>query len=145
MDTYCGADCGACASKETCRGCRATCGAPFGGRCVAAEYIKAGGREAYEAFKGQLLGEINALLAAEGLPAAGGLYELPGSFVDLAYPMPSGESVKLLDEKNIYLGTQIELTDLGVCCGAVADTTFILLSTYRAGGEAPELVLYKRR
>lgn len=39
MHTYCGVNCESCPSKENCEGCRETCGSPFGGRCVAAEYI----------------------------------------------------------------------------------------------------------
>ena len=65
MRTYCGANCEDCPSKENCKGCRETRGSPFGGRCVAAEYIKFGGLEAYQQFKKELLGEINALLAAQ--------------------------------------------------------------------------------
>ena len=67
----------------------------FGGRCVAAEYIKVGGTDAYKTFKAQLLFEINALLSAEGLTEADALYELAGSFVNLEYTLPSGEKVKL--------------------------------------------------
>ena len=62
MKNYCGADCGRCSFRESCRGCLATGGSPFGGRCVAAEYCKAGGLEAYRVFKTKLLAEINDLL-----------------------------------------------------------------------------------
>ena len=145
METYCGADCGSCPSRENCRGCRATGGAPFGGRCVAAEYIKLGGLEAYRAFKAQLLAEINALLASEGAPPAAGLHELVGGYVNLEYTVPGGERVKFLDDKNVYLGAQVELADTELCVGVVADTTFILLCRYGCGGADPELVLYKKR
>ena len=43
------------------------------------------------------------------------------------------------------LGAQVELADSGLCCGVVADTTFILLCRYGCGGADPELVLYKKR
>ena len=145
MENYCGANCADCPSKATCRGCLETCGSPFGGTCVAAEYIKAGGRDAYTAFKKQLTEELNVLLAAEGIPPADGLYELVGKYVNLEYTMPSGEKTKLLNDKNIYLGTQIEFADLGICYGAVADTTFILICSYSVNGSEPELVLFKRR
>ena len=144
-NTYCGADCAACPFKDECKGCRATCGSPFGGRCVAAEYIKAGGAEAYEAFKAQLLSEINSLLASEGLPAIDALYELRGSFVNLSYPLPSGETVRFLDDRNIYLGAQIEFAERGVCYGVVTDASFLLLCSYSVNGSEPELVLYHRR
>ena len=145
MDNYCGADCANCNFKDDCKGCAATCGSPFGGKCVAAEYIKVGGTDAYKTFKTQLLAEINALLSAEGLTEADALYELAGSFVNLEYTLPSGEKVKLLNDKNIYLGTQIEFADLGICYGVVADTTFILICSYSVDGSEPEIVIYKRR
>ena len=145
MNTYCGANCESCPSKESCKGCVATCGSPFGGRCVAAEYSKVGGLEAYRQFKQKLTEEVNALLAVEGLGAVDDLVELVGAYVNLAYTMPSGETVKLLNDKNIYLGAQIEFANLGVCYGVVADTGFILLCSYGKDGSEPELMVYRKR
>ena len=84
-------------------------------------------------------------MAAEGLSAVDDLVELVGAYVNLAYTMPSGDTVKLLNDKNIYLGAQIEYADLGVCCGVVADTGFILLCSYSSDGSEPELVVYRKR
>ncbi len=145
MDTYCGADCASCPSRDGCRGCAATCGSPFGGRCIAAEYIRVGGLEAYREFKKRLTDEVNALLAAEGLPETDGLYELAGRHVNLEYATPGGKRVKFLDDRNIYLGAQVELAGPGVCCGVVADPAFILICSYSVNGSEPELILYKRR
>ena len=145
MSTYCGANCESCPSKENCKGCRETCGSPFGGRCVAAEYIKFGGLEAYRQFKRELLSEINVLLAVQGIGAINGLFELVGKYVNLEYPLPSGEKVKLLNDKNIYLGAQIEFADLGICCGVVADTGLILICRYSVNGSEPELIVYQKR
>ena len=92
-----------------------------------------------------MLSEINGLLKAEGLPTADKLYELSGQFVNLEYPLPSGKTVKLLNDKNIYLGCQVEYADLGVCYGVVADAGFILISSYSVDSGEPEIVLYKRR
>ena len=36
--SICGANCEKCSFQDSCRGCAATCGRPFGGTCVAAEY-----------------------------------------------------------------------------------------------------------
>ena len=94
MSSICGADCSSCKMKDECRGCAETCGSPFGGKCIAAEYIRFGGKTPYETFKRGLLDEINALLAREGLPKADALYELCGAFVNLEYSLPSGEKVK---------------------------------------------------
>ncbi len=145
MNTICGANCDQCSYKDTCKGCAATCGKPFGGTCVAAEYIKIGGREKYAEFKQSLLEEINTLLKACDIPAASALYELPGFYVNLPYVIPSGETVKFLEDKNIYLGAQIEIPVVERCCGVVADTTFILICSYGENGSDPELILYKRR
>ena len=145
MKSLCGINCDECQMKNECKGCEATCGHPFGGRCVAAEYIKTGGRAAYDEFKNKLLGEINGLLNGEGLPLVDRLNELSGAFVNLEYPIPSGGTVKLLDDKNIYLGTQIEFADMGVCYGVVADMGFILVCSFSVDGSQPELLIYKRR
>ena len=131
-DTICGADCGGCGFKDS---------------CIAAEYIKTGGREAYEEFKRRLLREVNELLSANDMPPADKLCELPGSFVDLAYayPLPSGKEVRFLDPSKVYLGAQTGSPELGVCCGVVADTSFILICSYGIDGSLPELAAYKRR
>ncbi len=144
-ETICGANCEGCFSQASCPGCAATCGRPFGGDCIAAEYIKVGGREKYAEFKDGLLSELNALLAANGLPEAAILNELAGCFVNLAYPLPSGECVKLLDDKKIYLVTQIEVSGEPFCFGAVVGMDFILVSRYGENGTDPELLLYKKR
>lgn len=148
METICGANCGICQFRENCRGCKTTGGRPFGGSCIAAEYIKAGGPEGYAGFKEALLKEVNSLLDANGIPQiprADMLVELPGSFVDLAYPLPSGKAVPFLDGRKVYLGAQIEFGDLGVCYGVVADTGFILLCSYSVNGSEPELIAYQKR
>lgn len=145
MSTICGANCDECRMKDECKGCEETCGRPFGGRCIAAEYIKAGGRAAYDSFKSSLLAEINTLLRAEGIPEADGLYELPGQYVNLEYRTPGGDSVRFLSDRDIYLGTQIKFADMGICYGVVADTGFILVCSHSVNGSEPELVLFKRR
>ncbi len=145
METICGADCTGCAMKDSCGGCVKTGGCPFGEPCIAAQYIKLGGMESYKRFKDEFLGEINALLKSLDIPGAEKLYELQGSYVNLEYPIPSGKTVKLLDDKKIYLGCQIELGDMGVCYGVVADAGFILICSYSVNGSEPEIVLYKRR
>ncbi|MCR5120837.1 MAG: DUF3795 domain-containing protein [Ruminococcus sp.] len=144
MSTLCGANCDGCSFSKNCRGCESTCGRPFGGTCVAAEYIKVGGREKYAEFKHILLQEVNDILKANGIPAAEGLCELPGSFVNLAYPLPNGTAAKFLDDTKVYLGTQVQPGDIA-CFGVVADTTFILVCSYGVDGSEPELVAYRKR
>ena len=99
----------------------------------------------FEAFKKQLIEEINAL-HIEGMPRVEKLNALVGSFVNLAYPLPGGVTVKFLDDQTTYLGNQLESEFGGArCFGVLANMDFILVSTYEEGGANPELVLYKKR
>ena len=99
----------------------------------------------FEQFKQQLIDEINAL-HIEGLPKVERLNALVGSFVNLAYPLPSGVSAKFLNDNKTYLGNQLESEFGGErCFGVLANMDFILVSTYEAEGKNPELVLYKKR
>ena len=99
----------------------------------------------FEAFKKQLIEEINDL-HVEGLPRLERLNALVGSYVNLTYRLPSGASVKFLDDNTTYLGNQLE-SELGGdrCFGVLANMDFILVCTYSEGGSDPELVLYKKR
>ena len=143
MNTYCGADCSNCPSKGSCKGCISTCGSPFGGTCVAAEFIKEKGLESYERFKEEMKDEINEVLRSLNYPQTETLFELNGRFVNLEYTLPNGEKTKFLDDRNVYLGTQIQLEDLS--CGAITDGSFILICTYKGFGEDPKLILYRSR
>lgn len=99
----------------------------------------------FEAFKKQLIDEINGL-HIEGMPRVEKLNALVGSYVNLAYPLPSGASVKFLNDQNTYLGNQLESEFGGErCFGVLANMDFILICTYEAEGANPELVLYKKR
>ena len=99
----------------------------------------------FEAFKRQLMQEINDL-HVEGLPKVEKLNALVGRYVNLAYPLPSDAAVNFLNDQMTYLGTQLESEFGGErCFGVLAGMDFILISTYGPEGEAPELVLYKKR
>ena len=99
----------------------------------------------FDKFKNQLIDEINAL-GIEGMPKIEKLNALVGSYVNLAYPLPSGLSVKFLDDGTTYLGNQLESEFGGDrCFGVLANMDFILICTYEAEGKNPELVLYKKR
>ena len=99
----------------------------------------------FEAFKRQLIGEINAL-GIEGMPKVETLNALVGRFVNLPYRLPSGAAVPFLNDGTTYLGTQLEpLFGGDRCFGVLANMDFILIATYEAGGENPELLLYKKR
>lgn len=99
----------------------------------------------FDKFKKQLIDEINAL-GIEGMPKVEKLNALVGSYVNLAYPLPSGLNVKFLDDGTTYLGNQLESEFGGErCFGVLANMDFILICTYEAEGKNPELVLYKKR
>ena len=99
----------------------------------------------FEQMKQQLIREINDL-HIDGLPRVEKLNALVGKYVNLAYPLPSGVSVKLLNDDVTYLGNQLACEFGGDrCFGVLANMDFILISTYGPEGEAPELVLYKKR
>ena len=107
-------------------------------------YAEIGGKEKLEEFKRQLIDELNTLLNIEGLPKVEKLNVLPGEFVNMEYTLPNGEKVKFLDDKQTYLGSQLE-SDFGICFGIVANMDFLLICSYEENGENPELVIYKKR
>jgi len=99
----------------------------------------------FEEFKQQLIREINDL-HIEGMPKLEKLNALVGKYVNLEYRLPSGAHVKFLDDRKTYLGNQLESEFGGErCFGVLAGMDFILVSTYEAEGENPELVIYKKR
>lgn len=108
-------------------------------------YKNLAGREEFEAFKKQLIDEINAL-HVEGMPRVEKLNALVGGYINLEYRLPNGTYVKFLDDGATYLGNQLECEFGGDrCFGIAANMDFILISTYEADGANPELVIYKKR
>ncbi|MBR3629586.1 MAG: DNA-binding protein, partial [Oscillospiraceae bacterium] len=95
--------------------------------------------------KQKLMDEINAL-HIEGMPKVEKLNALVGSYVNLPYRLPNGMTVKFLDDDATYLGTQLACGFGGDrCFGILANMEFILISTYEADGQNPELILYQKR
>ena len=136
--TYCGIDCCEnCVRFSECGGCEKCAGHPFGGSCIAER------NRDFSALKQQLIEEINAL-GIDGLIVYD-LNLLSGEYVNLGYPLFNGTTVRFLNDKDIYLGNQIERQDSERCYGVVADEMFILVCEYGCNGVDPEIVLYKRR
>lgn len=79
------------------------------------------------------------------MPTLNKLNALVGSYVNLEYKLPNGKSVKLLDDNATYLGNQLECDSGDKCFGIVANMEFILICTYEANGENPEIIIYKKR
>ena len=108
-------------------------------------YRELGGDEGFERFQQQLMAEFNAL-GVDGMPEVTGLNVLTGSYINLAYPLPSGEKVKFLNDNATYLGNQLEsLFGGNRCFGIVANMELLLVCTYEENGANPELVVYKKR
>ena len=144
MSSICGMDCcSKCNAKEKCGGCVETGGQPFGGKCIAAECIEAGGHDAFLNLKNRLIEEFNGL-GIQDLHI-NDLNLLIGSYVNLEYPLANGQTVKLLEDNKVYLGNQIERPDNDRCYGIVADEEYLLVCEYGCSGSEPEIVLYKRR
>ena len=108
-------------------------------------YEKLSDNGEFESFKKKLIGEINDL-HIEGMPKLERLNALVGSYVNLPYRLPSGSTVKFLDDNATYLGNQLECEfGGGRCFGVLANMDFILVCTYAENGADPELVIYKKR
>ena len=109
------------------------------------KYAEIGGKEKLEEFKRQLIHEFNTLLQIEGLPRVESLNVLSGEFINMEYTLPNGERVKFLDDRQTYLGSQLESEFGGRCIGIAANMDFLLVCSYEENGENPELVIYKKR
>ena len=144
MLSICGKDCcEKCSRKESCGGCIKVKGYPFGGQCVAANWVQNFGREGMEERKHALIQEINALSIPD--LRITDLNLLNGFYVNLEYPLPNGQTAKFLRDENIYWGNQIERPDSERCYGLVADDDFVLVCEYGCNGIDPQIVLYKKR
>ena len=108
-------------------------------------YEELGDGGQFDAFKKQLMDEINAL-HVEGMPTVERLNALVGSYVNLSYPLPNGGHVRFLNDNTTYLGNELSCEFGGErCFGVVANMDFILVCTYGKDGADPELVIYKKR
>lgn len=141
--TICGADCAQCPSQAECRGCVQTGGCPFGKQCFLAKYMMDFGREKLAALQQAIMEEVNGL-HLPGMQRLEALYPMRGSFVNLPYRLPNGQTAHLLDDDEIYLCSQVEASSGGYY-GVAAGLDFLLVSQYGRDGAEPELVLLKRR
>ena len=150
MGSICGAKCEECEllKSNKCKGCTNTNGCPFGKKCWIAKYIEVGGKESFESLKNEIINEFN-FLNIDGMPKIGELYPLHGEFVNMKYPLPNGENVKLLNDNEVYLGNQVESLfngdEIKRCYGILANMSFLLICEYGENGSNPEIVIYKKR
>lgn len=149
--SVCGLDCTGCSMKDTCGGCTATGGKPFGGECMVAKCCGSRKDDRCGDFsknvcrlKQELIAEFNAL-GIPDMPEVTDLYALKGSFVNLEYALPGGQTVHFWDDNRIYLGNQLPKGSSGRCYGITADENHLLVCEYGADGTDAKIVLYKRR
>ena len=71
------------------------------------------------------------------MPKVEKLNALVGGYVNLAYPLPSGASVKFLNDQTTYLGNQLESEfDGDRCFGILANMDFIMVCTTKLKSNA---------
>lgn len=144
MLSICGLNCcDECDKKMDCGGCITTEGRPFGGRCIAAEYIKKGKLDCFLNFKNDLIDDFNSL-GIKNLHISD-LNLLNGYFINLEFTLPNGQSVKLLEDNNIYLGNQVVIEGTKRCYGLAADDNYLLVCEYGCGGSNPQIIVFKKR
>lgn len=151
MKTICGADCNKCGFKENCSGCQETNGHPFGDSCMLAQCSNnnscdEGCKSCSDAckLKAKLIEEFNAL-GIEDMEEVTNLNALKGSFVNLEYTLPSGQTIKFWNDNRIYLGNQICKKNSDRCYGLTADENYLLVCEYGENGANPEIVIFRKR
>jgi len=151
LNTICGIDCSVCSYIKICGGCIATHGQPFGKDCVIAKCCLDKGQnfcsecpEGSCIFQEKLIEEFNNLGIAD-MEVVTKLNALKGSYVNLEYTLPSGQTVRFLDDNKIYIGYQLEKKNSSRCYGIVADEKFLLVCEYGKDGTDAEIVVFKNR
>lgn len=134
-------DCIKCEAFSTCGGCEKNNGSPFGKCCVATCIIKEKGFDEYLSIEKKIIDSVNNLNIDE--LKIDHLNILPGEYVNISYPLDSGE-IKLLKDDQTYFANQIETSNKDRCFGIVSDGKFLIVAEYGCNGVNPKLVLYKR-
>ena len=148
--TICGCNCEDCFMKDTCKGCAETNGNPFGKGCVLADCAKEKGEASCArcgencAKKKQVISEFNAL-HIENLPEITSINALKGEYVNLSYPLPSGDFARFFENDRVIFANQIEGAGNGRCFGLCADDNYLMVCTYGENGADPEIICYRRR
>lgn len=70
---------------------------------------------------------------------------LKGSLLNLEYTLENGQTVKLLNDNKIYLGTQLHKKKSDRYYGIVADDKCILVCEYGQNRSDPKIILYEQR
>lgn len=140
--SICGIDCLNCQLSSTCKGCAETKGRPFGAECIVALCLKQGDNVLCQ-FKKDLISAFNAL-HIQDMEKVTELNALKGSFINIEYPLPNGQTIKYWDDHKIYLGNQLQKKDSNRCYGIIADEKYLMVSEYSGYGIDPRIVVFKR-
>ncbi|MBP3480512.1 MAG: DUF3795 domain-containing protein [Clostridia bacterium] len=146
----CGLDCSKCSLQAGCKGCESTEGHPFGGSCMLALCCKNKSCEscgnAFDSgcrLKKRLIAEFNAL-GIKDMDTVTDLNALHGSYINLKYTLPGGQSIRFWDDDRIYLGNQICKKGSERCYGLTADEHYLLVCEYGTNGTDAEIIIYKK-
>lgn len=142
MKSICGIDCSQCQLRCDCSGCSETNGQPYGEQCMVAMYCQKGA-DAFTKLKEKIITALNELKIPDMEPVTD-LHALKGSFINLEYPLPNGQTVKFWNDNKIYLGNQLHKAGSDRCYGVAADETHLLVSEYDAYGSNPKIIVLKR-
>lgn len=142
MKSICGIDCTNCEISGTCKGCAGTGGRPFGAECLAAQCCKKG-KTALSELKEKLIAAFNALHISD-MEEVTELDALKGSFANIEYTIPNGQTVKFWDDNKIYLGNQLHKKDSDRCYGIIADEKYLMVSEYGSYGADAEIIVFKQ-
>lgn len=94
--------------------------------------------------KERLISEFNAL-DIKDMEKVTSLNALRGSFVNLEYILPSGDTIKFWDDNRIYFGNLICKKDSDRCYGLTADENYLLLCECDDDGAFAQIIAYKKR
>lgn len=72
------------------------------------------------------------------------LNALKGSFANIEYSLPNGQTVKFGDDNKIYLGNQLHKKGSDRCYGILADEKYLMVSEYGDYGSEAEVIVFKR-
>ena len=135
-------NCEECPSFKDCGECENCNAMPFGAKeqCICARLIADKGFRGFQDTFQHVINSINAL-SIHGLHVED-MNILPGSYLNLEYPLPNGETVKFLNDNRTYFANQIE-TDGDRRYGVVSDGSFLLVASYEPEGKHPKLLLYQ--
>lgn len=91
----------------------------------------------------KLIKEFNALKIKD-MDEITELHSLNGKFINLNFPLPNGQTVKLWKDDKTYYGNQVCKHGSNRCYGLAADEKYLLVCEYGDNGKDAEIIVFKR-